>query len=378
MKTPDFCRIYQILRDNSTDLKHFGLDESCHLRNSGHHNTTWESACQELHLIFIMALHHPSFTFEERHHLREIYGSLQSNRLLAVPRTPSPPVITPTPTPSPPEVVATKAVSVSVPVACPASEQQSDQKLGQRPDKPSKHHPDQLSDQPSDHTSDQRSNHRPDQRSDRSDRADPKSDRPEQRHDQRSPTNCRNSSRASATGQHSSVSSSRRPHGPRNVQRSNHNHSNSNGSISEPGCNGGNCNISVLLKEQLGAGQQHPNFNTLPKGWKQFERLSPAELSNYSDQDFINSDLTPSFISVLRKVLNQLQCGQGPSQQNHPTAGPNSGGVVSSRSSSSNGLTEEGSYHHCRQSPSVVQPQQQQKQHQQVMLLMSFILLEFV
>ena len=56
--------------------------------------------------------------------------------------------------------------------------------------------------------------------------------------------------------------------------------------------------VTTHLKEQLGK-------DRLPKCWKQFEHLNPAELMKYSDQEFLNYGLNSNFISQLRKVLNQ-------------------------------------------------------------------------
>lgn len=236
-------------------------------------------AMQQLHLIFTMAILHPGFTFEEKFQLGEIYRYLQTTRLLSKSRTPSPPtVITPTPTPSPPEAAA---VTVTASASSQAQMVSTSSSSGNR-----------------------------------------------------SPTNGR-SSRSNTTTSQNSTSSLNRRH---NTVRG-HNKSNQNGSVS--GENSNNLSaITLLLKEQpIGKDQQ--NYNSLPRGWRRFEKLTAAELAEYSDQEFLNNGLNNTFISNLRKLINQqLQI----SNNHHSNdTGSSAGSTRSSgtRSNSSNGFKEE-------------------------------------
>lgn len=236
-------------------------------------------AIQELHLIFTMAIHHPSFTFEEKFQLGEIYRYLQTTRLLSKSRTPSPPtVITPTPTPSPPEAAA---VTVTAPASSQAQMVSTSSSSGNR-----------------------------------------------------SPTNGRSSRSSTTTSQNSTSSLNRRHNTVRGHNKSNH----SNGSVS--GENSNNVSpITLLLKEHYGKDQQ--NYNSLPRGWRRFEKLTVSELAEHSDEEFINSGLSNTFISHLRKLINQqLQI----SNNHHSNdTGSSAGSTRSSgtRSNSSNGFKEE-------------------------------------
>lgn len=81
--------IYRILCSTCSDLKMFGPD------------ITFESSL-ELNLIFTMALHHPSFTFEEKVKLGDIYLCMQSRLPGLRPTSDSvSPVPTSTPSPQP-------------------------------------------------------------------------------------------------------------------------------------------------------------------------------------------------------------------------------------------------------------------------------------
>ncbi len=203
--------IYRILCSTFSDMNMFGPD------------ITIESSL-ELNLIFTMALHHPSFTFEEKDKLGDIYLCMQS-RL---------PGLRPT------------SDSVSpVPASTPSPQPQSS--------------PPDIS--------------------------------------ERSLNNGSNSSSSSTSSSSSSNNSSNNSSRNKTVQnerptiRRNRNSPKSNGSaMMDP--------FTAQLKEQLGK-------DRLPKGWRQFEHLHPTELMNCSDMDFLNAGLNLTFISHLRKVLNQ-------------------------------------------------------------------------
>ena len=204
--------IYRILCNTFSDMNMFGPD------------ITFESSL-ELNLIFTMALHHPSFTFEEKDKLGDIYLCMQS-RL---------PGLRPT----------SDRVS-PVPASTPSPQPQSS--------------PPDIS--------------------------------------ERSLNNGSNSSSSSSSSSNSSSNNSSN-NSSRNKTKQNERPA-IRRSRSSPKSNGSAMvdPFTTQLKEQLGK-------ELLPKAWRQFEHLNPAELIKCSDREFLSAGLNLNFISQLRKVLNQ-------------------------------------------------------------------------
>lgn len=202
--------IYRILCSNFSDLKVFGPD------------TTYEFS-MELNLIFTMALHHPSFTMEEKDKLGNIYLCMQS-RL--------------------PGFRSTSESVSPIPASTPSPQPQNS--------------PLDIS--------------------------------------ERSLNNGSTSSSSNSSSNNGTSNSHRvkTMQSDRPTIRRNRNSPKSNGTTITVD------SVTNQLKEQLGK-------DRLPKCWKQFEHLDPAELMNCSDAELLNCGLNSNFISHLRKVLNQ-QC----------------------------------------------------------------------
>ena len=245
--------IYRILFNTCSDLKEFGLREIS------------PELSQELHLIFTLVRHHPSFTYEEKVKLEEIYLCMQS-------RLPGMRPVSPVPSPQP----------------SPTLQQQLQyQQQYQQQQQQQQSYNQQQSQSSSPENSERSLSNGSSGRS------------KSQQQNDRSTIRQRNVKANGKTGGNGFV-----------------NGSTGTGTLME--------SVTAQLKELMGKDTN----GRLPKAWKQFESMSATELALYSDQDLFNYDLSPLFVGQLRKVLNNLHYNHHHYHHHGKVGGNNGGGLL--------------------------------------------------